>query len=378
MTHHSKATIAIIGSAIAGLSAAIAVARAGHNALIFGDMPKALGGALQLAPNGYDALASLDLMEIVSPHITRLDAIEIRSARSNHCLATIHHDRPKRRDYGAIGRDDLATSLYQAAMSYDAITFCKDMVASIDCSAETTALTTTSGARYSCDLIIGADGKNGLARRVMDGTADTERAERVALRASCPADALPRRFHAKRTQLWLGNGYHLVSYPFYDRRLDEMRINLVLCTTHSNDEAHAITYALFGQKAVLAPLADKAITWHKTPLLPAGQLTSWRKNGLVLFGDSAHVMPPHLAQGAGQTLEDAASLQIALAGAGTLTQAAANWALQRQRALRPIIERAEATGMVMRLTGPLAMVRNAAVEFGGQPLIEKWLSEVWQ
>jgi len=96
------------------------------------------------------------------------------------------------------------------------------------------------------------------------------------------------------------------------------------------------------------------------------------------MGDAAHFMPPHLAQGAGQTFEDAACLYDALKGDLPLTESLHTFALNRARALAPIIQKAEATGAVMRLKGPLASLRNIALEVGGQRLVESWLEQVWQ
>ena len=39
----------------------------------------------------------------------------------------------------------------------------------------------------------------------------------------------------------------------------------------------------------------------------------WRYQRLTLIGDAAHMMPPHLAQGAGQSFEDIAILDQMLA-----------------------------------------------------------------
>ena len=372
------AQIAIIGSAIAGLSAALAVAHAGHRAVIFGAVPSHLAGALQLAPNGYNALADLDALEPIRPLITRLDAIEIRSARTNSTLSTIHHDTPHYRDYGAIGRGTLVSALHQLAQAHPHITFHDEIVESLIATADETSLTTSTKQRLSFDLIIGADGANGLARRMIAGATGHKQAARLALRANCPASALPRAFATKRTQLWLGDGYHLVSYPFYDRQSDCEMINLVLCVPDAKAEASVLAARTLAPLPVLSLLTQAPITWHSTALPPASQMPTWRKNGLVLIGDGAHFMPPHLAQGAGQTLEDAAYLRSALTGADDVVKAASHWALSRQRALAPIIQKAEATGSIMRLKGPFAKLRNAAVEFGGPHLLEKWLRQVWQ
>lgn len=378
MGQSEQAKIGVIGCAIAGLSSAIAIANAGHRAVVFGTVPEQLAGALQLAPNGFASLAKLGALEALAPFMMRLQAIEIRSARQNHCLSVIDQDSPQRRDYAAIGRLSLAQELYRLAQANPAISFIDKMVETITCTKEETSCVTADGATYDFDLLIGADGKNGLARQIIAPARAERPPSRLALRASCLAEALPRSFTARRTQLWLGDGYHLVSYPYHDSSSDAVMVNLVLCTQNSALEGHQMAKKLLGNNMILGALTADELHWHKTPLPPASQLATWRQNGLVLVGDGAHFMPPHLAQGAGQTLEDAATLQTALCDSDNLIHAASQWALCRQRALSSIIDKAEATGVVMRLSGPFARLRNVAVELGGQKLIEKWLNQVWQ
>lgn len=373
MTQTTPANIAVIGTAIAGLSSALGAANANHQVTIFGPLPQELYGALQLAPNGFDALDRLGALEAVSPFLTRLCAIELRSASTNTTLSVIDHETPHKRDYASIGRDALYKALLSLARAHPAICFESQMVTAITATKQQTSLMTADGEMHDFDLIIGADGKDGLARSMIAPSNSGQAAERQAIRAACSNDRLPRSFATKRTQLWLGNGFHLVCYPFEQGRM----INLVLCTNASSRQPQDIIRTLTKDSPVLSALATAELEWHSTALAPASQSATWRKYGLVLTGDAAHFMPPHLAQGAGQTLEDAASLSLALTQVSDLPQAVRDWSVNRSRTLSPIIARAEATGTIMRFSGPMASLRNLAIEMGGQRLIEKWLKQVW-
>ena len=373
MTKTASATIAVIGTAISGLSSAIGAANAHHQVTIFGRPSPYLPGALQLAPNGFAALDQLGAIQAASASFTRLCAIELRSARTNSTLSMIDHEKTQRA-YASIGRDALYQALLSLASAHPAIRFEPQMVSAIHTSKQETSLITEDGSTHHFDLIIGADGKDGIARRLVAPALVSSAATRQAIRAACASDCLPRSFATKRTQLWLGDGYHLVCYPFDQGKM----INLVLCTKAAPNRPHEIIHRLTKDSPVLSAIAAADLDWQSTPLTEASMSATWRKYGLILTGDAAHFMPPHLAQGAGQTLEDAASLSKALKGADNLQQAASQWSVSRSRALSPIIARAEATGTIMRLSGPLASLRNIALELGGQKLIEQWLQQVWQ
>ena len=98
----------------------------------------------------------------------------------------------------------------------------------------------------------------------------------------------------------------------------------------------------------------------------------------MLIGDAAHFMPPHLAQGAGQTLQDAASLSKALSADDDIISITKSWITSRRQELAPIVRRAEDTGAIMRLRGPIARLRNFAIDLGGAKMIENWLNQVWR
>ena len=125
--------------------------------------------------------------------------------------------------------------------------------------------------------------------------------------------------------------------------------------------------------AISPPRAGKT----PRPLAAAETAECWRRGGVVLAGDAAHSMPPHLAQGAGQGLRDAASLRRWLDGAESIDPAFAGYARERAGEVSGIVRKADLSGRIMGLSGPAAGLRDIALNLGGPQLMKSWLAEVW-
>ena len=82
-------TIMVSGHGIAGLSAALAAANAGHDVALCGAAPAtAPAGGIQLAPNGWQALDQLGLGDAAMQCATRLDHIIVRDLASGATVLT--------------------------------------------------------------------------------------------------------------------------------------------------------------------------------------------------------------------------------------------------------------------------------------------------
>jgi salicylate hydroxylase len=96
----------------------------------------------------------------------------------------------------------------------------------------------------------------------------------------------------------------------------------------------------------------------------------------VLAGDAAHPIPPNLAQGAGQSLVDAACLMRCL-GSNNIDDALSSYAQERSKAVSKIFKKAVISSKIMALDGLQANARNVAMDLGGTEMIDKWLADVW-
>ncbi|MGB2158975.1 MAG: FAD-dependent monooxygenase [Candidatus Puniceispirillaceae bacterium] len=362
------ARLAVSGGGIAGMAAALAAARSGHEITLFSgrDAPPLVGG-LQLAPNGWAALTTLGVADSAAAASLRLNDIMVRALDSGSTLIQL----PLHEAYASFDRAALASCLSDALAAQPSVTRKSLNLEHIHQPGETVCLVTDDGASAEFDGLVAADGASGPGRRhVAPSASQIGATGRVAMRAQVPLATLPAHFALPTSNLWLGRGVHVVHYP-----IGHM-LNLVV-TMPAERTGPGWQHQMLPAGTPLAVLAGSDITWVKTPLPPAGTAGCWRRGSVVLAGEAAHSMPPHLAQGAGQGLQDAACLQGWLAAGDDMDAAFSGYARTRAGDVARIVRKADMSGRIMGLSGPAAHLRDIALNLGGGRLMQSWLAEVW-
>lgn len=362
--------VGIIGHGLTGIAAAVMLARGGYQVTLIGPKPSFAGG-LQLAPNGLAALRALGMAEAVMEKAVQLDTILITAMGDGRRLAEIpHHDK---RIYVGMGRDDLYALFQAEAIQQKNLHLVPSPAVSIARAENAAEVVLEDGQLLYFDEILGADGANGLCRSFVCGARlNRKTAPYYAMRAELPADQLPRLFSRPQTQLILGDGCHFVSYPIAGMT----KINVVFCAS-AETLAREWQIEILQSHLLLKYVQRAAPAWAKLPLYTDSPLASWRRLQVTLIGDAAHVMPPHLAQGAGQSFEDIADLQSRLTEEG-LSHALRSMAVSRAGALKSISGKAGLTGQMMRLSGLPGQLRDSLLGLTGTQLVENWLADVWQ
>lgn len=306
MTQKRK-SITIIGGGIAGLTAAIALAKCSKfvDIQIFerSDAPTEEGAGLQLSPNVTHILRKLGLLDELLAVAGRPENIIMASGMNGRKIADIplgdfaekRYDAP----YLVVHRADLHQILLNAMKGFGNVelSFGQD-------------IDQISG---DADFYIGADGVWSKTKAAMGFSKRNPSvfSGHIAWRALIDDDEMLQKYKSS-TRVWLGKKSHVVLYPIRNGE----KLNLVAFT---EGELKQKSWVQEANKAKLtAELSDwcddvKALVaagnnmkiW---PLFAGEPEYQTAKDNILLIGDAAHPTLPYQAQGAAMAIEDAACL----------------------------------------------------------------------
>jgi salicylate hydroxylase len=377
--------VIVAGAGIAGLTAALTMAKAGLRVTLLEQADKLLetGAGLQLSPNATRVLTSLGLRERLLPHVVAPHAIRVMSGGSGREIVRIPLADAETK-YGApfwvLHRADLQAALVAVAQASMDITV-KLGTRVEDFAAHVKGVSVLGRQdRQVFDergmVLIGADGiwSNVAARLKRQRPAQFS--HRTAWRALIPADSVPAEFRAPFVHLWLGLDAHLVHYPVKGGAL----INIVGIV---HDEWNETGWSAPGEpREILRHFARW--TWHDRVRDLIATPKRWLKWALyerkaafrggegpvTLIGDAAHPMLPFLAQGAGMAIEDAAVLAWCLKEyRDDPADALRAYEGARRRRTARAQQVSHKQGGIYGRSGPEALVRNLGMKvIGGDRL----------
>ncbi|MBI3706056.1 MAG: FAD-dependent monooxygenase [Rhizobiales bacterium] len=389
--------VIVAGAGIAGLTAALALARTGLRVTVLEQAAKLeeTGAGLQLSPNASRVLIGLGLRERLAPLVMAPQAIRVMAGGMGREIVRIPLGEDAERRYGApywtIHRGDLQATLAAAARDV------QDVVLKLGIRVEEFAThdngISVQGRRgqHVVDergiALIGADGIWSHIGEQLGRKGAPRFAHRTAWRALVPAEAVAPIFREPLVHLWLGLDAHLVHYPVKGGSL----INIVAVVHDDWNETgwsaagerpeilrHFAQWSWAESARALIALPER---WLKWALFD--RRTPFRKGvgPVTLIGDAAHPMLPFLAQGAGMAIEDGAVLAYMLGRyIDDPADALRGYEGARWHRTRLAQQAARRQARIYGKTGPEALIRNLAMRaMGGERLRARqdWLY-TWQ
>ncbi len=319
------AEFSIIGAGIGGLAAAIALSHKGASVTIY-DQAKTLGevgAGLQISPNGVAVLDALGLKDKAAKVANAPQAIVLRDFSGADVTRLNLNNKADANPYWQFHRADLLDVLASTARAAG-VRFCFDhKVTNVARNGAGALIEFSEQESVLVDCLIAADGVRSPTRSAVFGGQAAEFTGQVAWRGLVPADRLPDGLFANETQVFMGKGRHLVTYPLRGGSV----INFVAVEERKNwadegwnipDTAENLRGAFSGWAASVEHLlaaVDHTFLWglFNHPVLPR-----WSDGQVALLGDACHPMLPFLAQGAVMGLEDAWVLADALEKSGDI------------------------------------------------------------
>jgi salicylate hydroxylase len=377
-------TVIVAGAGIAGLTAALALARQGFRVTVLEKTGRLdeVGAGLQLSPNATRILINLGLRAALAARAVAPEAISVRAASHGGEIVRIPLGPAAERDgapYWVMHRADLQAALCAAAEREPSIELrlgspCTDATPDRD-----GVRVIAGGETLAATALVGADGVHSDLRGRLFPDIRPHDAGIVAWRGTAALGRIDGTLPTRETRLWLGGGLHMVAYPISAGDA----VNIVAFTPGTWRSAD---WSAPGEAAELVGILDAhgwgreargfvaaATSWTRWALATVDSRRIGTRGPIALIGDAAHAMLPFAAQGAGMAIEDAAVLAHQLAATPDDAAAAcARYAAARSSRVARVQRIAQRNGRIYHLQGPAALARNLVMRgLGGARLLNR-------
>lgn len=348
----------VIGAGIAGLATAVALQRGGHDVTVIEARPDTTTGAgISIWPNALAALDAIGLGDAVRDAGGRVTAGAMRW-RDGTWLRRPSHQRIakalgeplvviRRSALNDVLAGALAGGTVHTGVSVERIEPVSDAV----------RVVLSDSTTREAAAVIGADGTHSLVARYLNGPLNDRYTGYTAWRgiAGVPIDpdlageTMGAGLECGHVPLGAGH-----TYWFATQRAPEGSV--------ASQGELAYLRTVFGSwaepmPALLAATDPGAVL--RNDLYDRDQTRVWSRGPIVLVGDAAHPMRPHLGQGGCQGLEDAAILADFVAQGSDLATAFARFAAFRKPRVHALVRESRTIGRAVNLRP--AFVSAAAI-----------------
>jgi salicylate hydroxylase len=386
--------ILIAGGGIGGMTAALALARAGQQVTLLEKAAEhaQVGAGLQLGPNAMHALAALGVADAVLATACLPEAIVVRHAVTGRSLSHILLGHAVQQRYGqvyaTVHRADLHAALLHAVQNEanvqlyngEALLEVRQNNSPHAGKAQEFAVQAQSSHQArSADAVVVADGVWSQIRQAVFSDGMPKATGHVAYRAMVPIADVPLGLRANQIGVWWGRDVHVVHYPVRSGAflnlvvLSEQPVDQAVTSWASKASAYKVALSVQGAcpelRSLLTCVGEQEGAWQSWHLYSRPAARSWLQGRVALLGDAAHPMLPYLAQGAAMAVEDAVEL------ASCVSQHP-DWdaALQRYQSLRKarcerVVATAQRNGRIFHLPAPWSVARDAVLALKGTEVL---------
>ncbi len=319
----SKFEVAVIGGGLAGMIAAVALARGGRNvALIAPPSPREDRRTTALMDQSIRFLDRLTLWEKLRPAAAPLTSMRIIDGTNRLLRAPTTNFRSAEVGLDAFGYNfpnkALMDVLEAAAAAEGNITRFTDMAETIAITPDVVTITLAGGAELTADFAIGADGRKSKLR---------ESAGIDVRTWSYPQSAMVLNFAHTLPHQNISTEFHTEHGPFTQVPLPGNRSSLVWVQNPSDAAARVeLSLAELGNvvEERMQSMLGKVTVEEGVQIWPLSGMMAHRfgKERIALIGEAAHVFPPIGAQGLNLSLRDIMALTDLLCARAELPVAA--------------------------------------------------------
>jgi salicylate hydroxylase len=352
--------IAIVGGGTAGLTAALAFAKNGHEITVFERAKRLeeIGAGIQLSPNANKVLVALGLFEAIKAISFEPETLQLVDGNTGKTLSNLPFKAMMKQRYGApylvTYRGDLQSVLLQSAQTNPLIHIqtgtlinrFKELADGVEI------------ADKKFDLLVVADGIGSTLRSDIDPNAEVISARQTAWRATLPIGSDSQN----AVNVYMNAGSHLVTYQMGARPV----LNLVFVAKSDRPPSAKG----FGEKA--GELLKAAKDWKAWPL-ESVESNTWHKGHAVMIGDAAHAMTPHAAQGGALAIGDAMELANCVNSRPTIEAAFEAYQAARQPRIARVRTLSAQNRAIYQMGGFIALGRNLTMPFIPPSLLLKRL-----
>jgi 6-hydroxynicotinate 3-monooxygenase len=318
--------VAVVGAGVGGLTTATALLWGGGMDVRVYEQAShfaRLGAGIQQSPNALKVMRKLGLEPALRARGFMPAAFTHREAATGRISNEVRLGELAERKYGGpyllLHRGDMHSVLLSAVPA-ERIVLGKKLVG-LDHRQGLIELSFADGSRERADAVIGGDGIHSVVRQSLFGVRQPRFTGRVGYRATFPASRLAGEPLDDNTKWW-GTDRHLIVYYVTAAR-DEIYVMATVSEPEFDLESWSSKGDIGALRRAFAdfhPTVQAALECipevHKWALADREPLASWSEGSVVLVGDAAHPMMPHMGQGAAMAIEDAAVLARCVASAG--------------------------------------------------------------